>query len=89
MPQLNNLGYLSGLIGGFEPFALTREARLKRGDARVSIEERYAGRQDYLDRTKQAAEVLVRDRFMLAEDIRSVVQRAGDIWDAVVSLPPR
>jgi len=89
VPQLNNLGYLSGLIGGFEPFALTREARLKRGDARLSIEERYAGRQDYLDRTKQAAEVLVRDRFMLAEDIRTVVQRAGEIWDAVVSLPPR
>jgi len=89
IPQLKDFGYLSGLIGSFEPFALTREDRLKRGDARLSVEERYAGRQDYLDRIKRAAEVLVRDRFMLAGDIRTVVQRAGEIWDAVVSLPPR
>jgi hypothetical protein len=84
-PQLKDLGYLSGLIGSFEPFALTREDRQNGGDPRLSIEERYTGRQDYLDRVKQAAESLVRERFMLTEDVRAVVQRAGEMWDAVVS----
>ncbi len=89
IPALKDLGYLSGLIGGFEPFALTREDRRRNGDARRSIAERYAGRQDYLDRVKQAAEGLVRDRFMLAEDVRAVLQRASQTWDAVVSPPSR
>src|SRR5205807_1520308 len=80
---LSNLGYLSGLIGGFEPFALTKEQREKSGDARVSIAERYTGRQDYLGRVKQAAEDLVRQRFMRAQDVPAVVLEAGAIWNAV------
>src|SRR6185295_14360243 len=31
VPSLSDLGYLAGLIGGFEPFALTREQREKDG----------------------------------------------------------
>ena len=85
IPALKDLGYLSGLMGGFEPFALTREVRLKNGDMRLSIEERYAGRQDYLDRIKQAAQGLVRERFMLAEDVSAVLERASEIWNAVVT----
>src|SRR5207237_10423790 len=84
LPQLKELGYLSGLIGGFEPFAMTRTDRQKSGDARLSIEERYAGREDYLDRVKHAAEDLVRDRFILAEDVRAVLRRAEEMWNAVV-----
>jgi len=84
LPQLKELGYLSGLIGGFEPFAPTRADRQKSGDARLSVEERYTGRQDYLDRVKQSAEDLVRARFMLAEDVRAVLQRAEEMWNAVV-----
>src|SRR5438093_4644862 len=89
IPQLKDFGYLGGLIGGFEPFALTREDRQRNGDARLSIAERYAGRQDYLDRVKLAAEGLVRDRFMLAEDVRAVLQKASQMWDAVVSPSSR
>ena len=81
---LSNLGYLSGLIGGFEPFALTKEQREKTGDARLSIAERYTGRQDYLDRVKQAAEDLVRQRFIRAEDMPAVILEAERIWNAVV-----
>src|SRR5207247_7702069 len=76
VPQLSDLRYLAGLIGGFEPFPLTKEQRKKAGDGRLSIGERYAGRQDYLDRTKRAAEDLVRRRFMIGEDVPAVVLRA-------------
>jgi len=89
VPQLKDLGYLSGLVGGFEAFALTREDRQKSGDARLSINERYSGRQDYLNRIKQSAESLVRERFMLADDVPAVVQRAEEMWDAIVSAARR
>jgi Alpha/beta hydrolase domain len=80
---LSGLGYLSGLVGGFEPFALTKEEREKHGDARLSIAERYAGRQDYLDRVREAVENLVRQRFMRVEDESAVLQESERIWNAV------
>ena len=89
VPQLDRLGYLSGLIGGFEPFPLTREQREKDDDARLSIRERYTGRQDYLDRVKRAAAELVRQRFMRADDVPAVVRRAEDMWNAVVTAGDR
>jgi hypothetical protein len=67
VPPLSDLRYLASLIGGFEPFPVTKPQREQAGDARLSIGERYAGRQDYLDRVKQAAESLVRQRFMRGE----------------------
>jgi alpha/beta hydrolase family protein len=85
VPQLGDLGYLSGLIGGFEPFPLTREQRDKDKDDRLSIRERYADRQKYLNRVKQAAEDLVRQRFMRREDVPAVVRRAEETWNAIVS----
>jgi hypothetical protein len=89
VPQLSDLKYLAGLIGGFEPFPLTRNQREQGGDARLSVGERYAGRQDYLDRVQQAAEDLVRQRFMRGEDVPAVVLRAEEIWNAVVSAGSR
>ncbi len=89
IPQLSDLRYLAGLVGGFEPFPLTREQREKSGDARLSIGERYASRQDYLDRVKQAADDLVRQRFLRGEDVRAVVLRAEEMWNAVVNTGSR
>ena len=88
-PQLSELGYLSGLVGGFEPFPMTKKQREQSGDARRSIAERYTGRDDYLDRVKRAADDLVRRRFLLREDVRAVVLRAEEMWNAVVSSGTR
>ena len=89
IPRLKDLGYLSGLIGGFEPFPLTREDRQKTGDPRLSIQERYTGREDYLDRVKKAADDLVRERFMLPEDVRAVLQKAEETWNVIVGAGNR
>jgi hypothetical protein len=83
IPQLSELRYLSGLIGGFEPFARTREQRLANGDSRLSIAERYSGRQEYLDTVRRAANDLVRQRFLRAADVPAVMDSAGRMWDAV------
>jgi hypothetical protein len=81
---LSDLGYLSGLIGGFEPFPLTKAEREKSGDTRLSIAERYADRDDFLAQVTKAADDLVRQRFLLAGDVRAVLHEAETLWNAVV-----
>jgi hypothetical protein len=89
IPQLSDLGYLSGLIGGFEPFPLTRDQRERDRDMRLSVGERYSSRQEYLDRVKQAAEDLVRQRFLRVEDMPAVLLESEEIWNAVVGTAAR
>jgi alpha/beta hydrolase family protein len=81
---LSGLRYLAGLVGAFEPFVRTRAERQQSGDARRSIEERYFSRDDYILRVKRAAADLVKERFLLEEDVDGVLARAYRMWDAVV-----
>ena len=81
VPQFKDLHYLSGLIGSFIPFPPTRTEREKSGDSRLSIEERYHTREDYLKQVRQAANDLVRERLMLAGDVAPVLERASQTWD--------
>jgi len=83
IPSFSGLGYLAGLIGSFEPFANTAAERERGNDTRRSISERYTGRQDYLDKVHAAADALVTQRFLLADDVAAVVQRATSLWDAL------
>jgi Alpha/beta hydrolase domain len=81
---LSGLRYLAGLVGSFEAFPRTRADRERTGDARRSIEERYTGRDDYLQRVRRAATDLVRDRFLLPPDVDGVLERAERAWDVIV-----
>jgi Alpha/beta hydrolase domain len=85
LPQLKDLGYLAGLVGSFEPFAKTKEERDRTGDPRLSIAERYASKQDYLDRVTKSARDLVSQRFLLSGDVDVVVRRAAAMWDAIIT----
>jgi hypothetical protein len=82
--QLSGLRYLAGLVGSFQPFAKTKAEREQSGDSRPSIEERYASRQDYLQRVRLATTDLVRDRFVLQEDVEGVVRQAEQTWSVIV-----
>jgi hypothetical protein len=84
VPQLADLHYLAGLLGSFQPFARTRAERQRSKDPRLSIEERYSSREDYLARVSRAAQDLVRQRFLLAADVPAVLRRAAALWDAIV-----
>ncbi len=81
---LSGLRYLAGLVGAFQPLARTRAEREQSGDSRLSIEERYSGRQDYLQRVRRAAADLVRQQFLLEHDVDDVVEQAGRTWDTIV-----
>jgi len=78
------LRYLAGLVGSFQPFARTKAEREQSGDSRSSIEERYSNRQDYLQRVRRAATDLVRERFVLQDDVEGVVQQADQTWSVIV-----
>jgi hypothetical protein len=73
------------LLGSYIPFPRTRAEREASGDSRLSLEERYRDVDDYLARVRAAAGELVRQRFMLEEDLGSVLARARAHWEYATS----
>jgi hypothetical protein len=67
---------LASEIGSYLPLPRTRADREKVGDSRKSIAERYASLEDYLGRIALATLELVRDQFLLPEDVAEVINRA-------------
>jgi len=81
--RIGNPTTIYALLGSYMPLARTRAERDARHDPRLSIEERYKGRDDYLQRIRSAATALVKERFILEQDVEDVVQRATRHWDYV------
>ncbi len=71
-------------LGSFIPFAKTAEQRKAAGDPRPSIAERYKGEEQYLAKFREAAEKLVKQRFILQEDLPAVMARGKQEWEYVV-----
>jgi len=71
-------GELAGLLGSFIPFAKTKAARRKSGDPRLSLEERYKSRDDYVRRISCAARALVEARYLLPEDAGRMIAEAKE-----------
>lgn len=80
-PDIGGTTRLVGNTGSYIPFARTQADREARKDPRPSIAERYPSRGDYLAKVRQATDALVRDRYMLAEDVDTAVKRALDHWE--------
>jgi len=66
-------GELCDNNGSMIPFAATREERLKTGDPRLSLEERYPNEGDRAAAIAKAAQKLVQDRLLLEEDAKLFV----------------
>ncbi len=81
--------HLAGEIGSYIPFARTRAERQRSGDPRLSIEERYPNKGDYMARIEKAAKDLVTQGYLLARDVPDVVARASVLWDWAMSASPR
>ncbi len=82
-PDQGAPGDLMSMMGSTLPFARTAAERGQTGDPRPSLEERYGDRDRYLARVRRDAEAMVADRYLLAEDVDAVVERAGALWDFV------
>jgi hypothetical protein len=72
------------LLGGYVPFARTKAEREQARDPRLSIEERYHSRDDYLKRVQDAANSLVKDGYLLSEDEAEIVKHSAEHWDLLV-----
>ena len=71
------------LAGAFLPFAATKEAREAAKDPRLSIAERYANRDDYVDKIRIAARALQADGFLLPDDAAVIIaSAAAKEWEA-------
>jgi hypothetical protein len=80
-PDIGGPGQTLSLLGSTIPFPATQEERQAAGDPRPSIDERYLSKEDYLVRVKQAAEALVQQGYLLAEDLPTVAGQASQRYD--------
>ena len=84
-PEIGAPNQLFPLMGSYIAFPATRADRDRAHDPRASIEERYPSREKYLALVEDAAASLVKDRYLLAEDVPQVVGRAGQHWDLLTA----
>ena len=85
--EIGGTHLLFPLLGSYIPFASTRSERERTHDPRPSIEERYTSREAFLKRIQDAAAPLVKDGYLLADDVPALVKRAGDHWDWLTKRP--
>jgi hypothetical protein len=70
-------------LGSFLPLARTTAEREKNGDPRPSVAERYASREQYMSKFGEAAMKLIKDRFLLKEDLAAVLDRGEREWKEI------
>ena len=67
---------LAEAFGSWAPLTDTRESRLKTGDSRLSLEERYGGHDEWVARVRHSANELVRKGYLLPRDRDTIVAQA-------------
>lgn len=80
-PAIGASDRLSSEIGAYFAFALTRDERIASGDSRMSLEERYHDRDDYIGKLTRAALALVEARFLLVDDLPEIIANAEKHYD--------
>ena len=74
---------LSSMQGSYIPLPRTGAERKQKNDPRRSIDERYKDRIDYVAQVTKAAQSLVGQGYLLAEDVDVVVKNAARHWDYI------
>ena len=67
---------LAGVVGTYVPFPVSEDDRRTRGDGRKPTSERYRSKDHYVQQVAQAAQRLVDQRLLLAEDANRYVELA-------------
>ena len=74
---------LYSMQGSFLPFPLTGSPT----DPRKPIAARYASREAWLEKVRNAGKALVKQRFLLDQDVEPIVKRASLDWDLIHTHP--
>jgi hypothetical protein len=80
-PAIGAPNQLFPLMGSYIAFPATKSDRDRSKDPRLSIEERYPSRERYLALVQDVASALVRDRYVLPDDLPKLLEHAGDHYD--------
>ena len=78
---------LAGEIGSYIPFARTKADRDAIADPRLSIEERYRTRDEYVGRFAAAALALVNRGYLLPDDMADLLEHAMEHYDWATRSP--
>jgi hypothetical protein len=78
--ELGSADQFLGEAGSIFPFAAMK-IKKSGGDSRLSMEERYSGRDQYVGKVMLAARRLIGERFMLAEDLPDAIDEAVAQYD--------
>jgi len=70
-------------LGSFIPFARNASEREQSGDPRPSVAERYVSREEYMGKFAEAAMHLIKERFLLREDLTAVLERGQREWNEI------
>lgn len=85
--EIGNPTAIVPLLGSLIPFAKTAADRAN--DPRKSLEERYRGKTDYLGRVTEAGLALVKQGYVLREDLPFLLERAAAGWDWATQTQPK
>lgn len=80
-PQTGAPDQLVDFAGSYIPFARAKTERERAGDPRLSLEERYVNRAHYLGLIAEAGLKLIRNGYLLKEDLSALLERARQQWD--------
>jgi hypothetical protein len=86
-PKIGAPDQLLDFTGSYLPFAKTKADRDRLADPRLSIEERYPSREQYLGMITEAALKLVKGGYLLADDLPRIIERAEQHWEYVNRQP--
>jgi hypothetical protein len=75
---------LYSMQGSFIPFPATKTEREEKHDPRLSIQERYPNKQEFLEKVTASANELVKSGYLLEQDVPKVVERSAAEWDYLV-----
>ncbi len=72
------------LRGAWVPLAVTKAQRETNHDPRLSLEERYASKDDFMAQVKAAVEKLIERGFLAESDLEAQLKQAGEQWHWIV-----
>ena len=84
LPRIGSPEEMFSRYGSWIPFAVNKTERENRRDPRLSVEERYSSKREYLEKITAAAQKLVNSGYLLDEDIPKLRDRAASEWDYVL-----
>jgi hypothetical protein len=81
-PEIGAPEEIYSMVGSTFLLPRTKAERQKTGDPRLSIEERYKSKQEYLDKYRAAAKSLAAAGYLLESDIDRLIAAGSAQWDA-------